>query len=255
MQLIDTHTHIYYHQGAALEEQLERCFENGIDRLFLPNVDLASLAQIQRVVEAYPKHCYPMAGLHPCSVKEDFKEVLQTIEELTDPSKIIAIGEIGLDLHWDSSTLPLQQEAFLWQVNWAKRLGLPVVIHCRNAFDELFELLEPLKDERLFGVFHCFTGTLEEANRAISLGFKLGIGGVVTFKNSGLDKVVKQIALEHLVLETDAPYLAPVPFRGKPNESSYLLYVAQKVADLHEISLEKLAEQTTINAQNVFRTL
>lgn len=252
MQLTDTHTHIYYHDEAALDEQIARCKAHDITRLFLPNVDRDSIAPVFNTVKKYPQYCFPMLGLHPCSVKENFQEELQYIQSFLDQQPIYAIGEIGLDLYWDKSTLSWQQEAFRIQVGWAKERNLPIVIHCREAFDELFILLDELKDEKLFGIFHCFTGTLEQANRAIALGFHLGIGGVVTFKNAGLDKVVQQIDLKHIVLETDAPYLAPVPYRGKPNESSYLLYVAQKVADLHQISLEELANTTTRNAKIVF---
>ncbi len=253
MKLTDTHTHIYYQAGSPeLALQMERCLNNGIDRLFLPNVDLKSVELIKETVAAYPNNCFPMLGLHPCSVQEDFHSVLSELEEAIDHTKIYAIGEIGLDLYWDKSTLPFQQEAFRTQVQWAKDLDLPIVIHCRDAFNELFELLEELNDNKLRGIFHCFTGNLEQAKQAIDYGFYLGIGGVVTFKNAGLDKVVKEINLQHLVLETDAPYLAPVPFRGKNNESSYLKYIAEKVADLHHISVEELASITTQNSVNIF---
>ncbi|MCL7989163.1 TatD family hydrolase [Sphingobacterium sp. lm-10] len=251
--LTDTHTHIYYHAGSPqLEEHLNRCFENNVHRLFLPNVDVASITAVMETVQAYPTHCFPMLGLHPCSVKEGYLSDLSAIERAIQSHKIYAVGEIGIDLYWDKTTLVIQQDAFRTQIGWAKALGLPIDIHCREAFDEVFAILEELKDEQLFGIFHCFTGTLEQAQRAIDLGFKLGIGGVVTFKKAGLDAVVSQIALEHIVLETDAPYLAPTPFRGKENESSYLRFVAEKVADLHQISLEKLAQITTQNSIDVF---
>jgi TatD DNase family protein len=253
MLLTDTHTHIYYNEGLVLEEHMQRCFENGIDRLFLPNVDVKSIAKVMNTVRTYPENCFPMLGLHPCSVGEDFLQDLASIENEISRSEIVAIGEIGLDLYWDKATLEIQKEAFRIQVSWAKDLNLPIVIHCRDAFDELFELLDELNDEKLYGILHCFTGSLEQAERAISLGFYLGIGGVVTFKNAGLDQVVKQIDLKHIVLETDAPYLAPVPFRGKANESSYLIYIAQKVADLHEISIEEVATITTENSKIVFK--
>lgn len=253
MLLTDTHTHIYYNEGLVLEEHMQRCFENGIERLFLPNVDIKSIAKVMNTVRSYPENCFPMLGLHPCSVGEDFLRDLASIENEISRSEIVAIGEIGLDLYWDKATLEMQKEAFRIQVSWAKDLNLPIVIHCRDAFDELFELLDELNDEKLYGILHCFTGSLEQAERAISLGFYLGIGGVVTFKNAGLDQVVKQIDLKHIVLETDAPYLAPVPFRGKANESSYLIYIAQKVADLHEISIEEVATITTENSKIVFK--
>lgn len=253
MQLTDTHTHIYYHEGLVLREHIQRCLANHIDRLFLPNVDVHSMAKVMSAVREFPENCFPMLGLHPCSVGTDYLKDLASIEKEISRSKIVAIGEIGLDLYWDKTTLDIQKEAFKIQVSWAKELNLPIVIHCRDAFDELFELLEELNDGRLFGIFHCFTGNLEQARRAISLGFYLGIGGVITFKNAGLDQVVKQIDLKHIVLETDAPYLAPVPFRGKANESSYLIYIAQRVADLHEIPVEEVARITTKNSELVFK--
>lgn len=253
MQLTDTHTHIYYHEGEDFNRQMQRCFDNGVDRLFLPNVDVPSIDKVMKSVQAFPENCFPMLGLHPCSVKDDFILQLNIIEKEILKHKIVAIGEIGLDLYWDKTTFEIQKEAFLIQANWAKELALPIVIHCRDAFDELFDLLEKLKDDRLFGIFHCFTGNLQQAKRAIDLGFLLGIGGVVTFKNSGLDKVVEQIDLKNIVLETDAPYLAPVPFRGKSNESSYLIHIAQKVADLHETSIEEVARITTENSITIFK--
>ncbi len=253
MLLTDTHTHIYYHAGTTkLQENLQRCFDNDIQRLFLPNVNSASIKPVFDTVAAYPDHCFPMLGLHPCDVKENYLEELKIIRKSLETYKVYAIGEIGLDLYWDKSTLEIQKNAFRTQVQWAKELNLPIDIHCREAFTELFELLEELHDDKLFGILHCFTGSLEQANRAIELGFALGIGGVVTFKKAGLDQVVKEIDLKHLVLETDAPYLAPVPFRGKENESSYLIYIAQKVADLHQISIEKVAEITTENSKRIF---
>lgn len=251
--LTDTHTHIYYHIGSAkMQEQIDKCLEHNIQRLFLPNVDTDSVNQVLATVQKYPNMCFPMLGLHPCSVKENYLEELTALEKAISTNKIYAIGEIGIDLYWDKSTLAWQQDAFRTQIKWAKSLGLPIDIHCRDAFDEIFEILEEMNDEKLFGIFHCFTGTLKQANRAIQLGFKLGIGGVVTFKKAGLDHVVKELDLKHLVLETDAPYLAPSPYRGKENESSYLLYVAQKVADLHEISIDEIARITTQNSKEVF---
>lgn len=251
--LTDTHTHFYYNiHTEKIVEQIQRCLDNSITRLFLPNVDRESIIAVMDTVKAYPKHCFPMLGLHPCSVKEDYKTELDAIEKAISQHKIYAIGEIGIDLYWEKSTLEWQKDAFRTQVNWAKQLGLPIDIHCREAFDETFELLDELQDDKLFGIFHCFTGNLEQAHRAIDLGFKLGIGGVVTYKKAGLDAVVKEIALEHLVLETDAPYLAPTPYRGKENESSYLHYIAEKVADLHQTSIEEVARITTLNSKSIF---
>lgn len=251
--LTDTHTHIYYHVNTPkLDEQLSRCFERGIERLFLPNVETESISQVMATVQSYPNNCFAMLGLHPCSVKDNYRDELKQIEKALTTYKIYAIGEIGLDLYWDKTTLELQREAFRIQVAWAKSMALPIDIHCREAFDELFALLEELKDDKLFGVLHCFTGNLEQAKKAIDLGFALGIGGVVTFKKSGLDAVVKQIDLKHIVLETDAPYLAPSPFRGKENESSYLHYVAEKIADIKETDVATIANITTANSKRIF---
>lgn len=231
---------------------MERCFANEVKRLFLPNVDVNSIALIDNLVAKYPDNCFAMAGLHPCDVKEDFKAQLDVIYKSIADRKIYAIGEIGIDLYWDKSTLAIQQEAFAMQIAWAKALNLPIVIHCREAFDEVFEVLEKLKDEKLRGIFHCFTGDLAQAKRAINLGFYLGIGGVVTYKKAGLDLVLADIPLNNLVLETDSPYLAPVPFRGKPNESSYLSYIAQKVADIYGLSIAEVADVTTENSRKIF---
>ena len=253
MIFTDTHTHLYYEQDAEKQAQLmERCFESDVNRLFLPNVDVASIAMIDDLVNKYPQNCFAMAGLHPCDVKDDYLSNLDIIYKSISARKIYAIGEIGIDLYWDKSTLNIQQDAFRKQINCAKDLGLPIVIHCREAFDEVFEVLESEKDEKLRGIFHCFTGNEEQANQAINLNFYLGIGGVVTYKKAGLDAVLTQIPLKHLVLETDSPYLAPVPFRGKPNESSYLIYIAQKLADIYNVSVEDVANITTENSKKIF---
>lgn len=249
----DTHTHIYYEQDAEKQAQLmERCFENGINRLFLPNVDVKSIAMIDSLVAKYPSSCFAMAGLHPCDVKNDYQQLLDEIYQSIVSRKIYAIGEIGIDLYWDKSTLAIQQDAFIKQINWAKALKLPIVIHCREAFDEVFEVLESEKSTELRGIFHCFTGNLAQAKQAINLNFYLGIGGVVTYKKSGLDEVLKQVPLSNIVLETDAPYLAPVPFRGKPNESSYLIYIAQKLAEIYALPIANIAQVTTENSKAIF---
>ena len=253
MILTDTHTHLYYETDPGkLTELMERSLDNQVSRLFLPNVDTKSIPLVFGLAEQYPNHCFPMLGLHPCDVKENFKEELSLIYNETSSRKVYAIGEIGIDLYWDKSTLSIQQEAFRTQISWAKQMSLPIVIHCREAFDEIFAVLDELKDDKLRGIFHCFTGDAEQAKKVIGLGFYLGIGGVLTYKNSGLDKVVQGISLEHIVLETDSPYLTPVPFRGKQNESSYLVYVAQRLADLIQISIDELAEITTRNSEIVF---
>ena len=231
---------------------MERCLANGIERLFLPNVDSASMELVMSQVNLFPGNCFAMLGLHPCDVKTTWREELSLISAAIPQHKIYAIGEIGIDLYWDKTTLNEQLEAFRIQIGWAKELKLPIVIHCRDAFDEVYEVLQQEYDENLRGIFHCFTGTLEQAQKITDMGFYLGIGGVVTYKNSGLDKVVQQIDLKQIVLETDSPYLTPVPHRGKPNESSYLIYVAQKVADLHQTDLETIAAITTENSKMVF---
>ena len=202
-------------------------------------------------MQAYPNNCYPMLGLHPCSVKDGWEAELETIKT-SNVGKIYAIGEIGIDLYWDKTTLGEQVKAFEQQIEWAKSLNLPIVIHCREAFDEVFEVLQQEKDDRLRGILHCFTGNLEQARQAIDLGFHLGIGGVVTYKNGGLDKILPQIDLRHIVLETDSPYLSPVPHRGKPNESSYLIYVAQKVAEIYQTDIQTVADITTANSMSIF---
>lgn len=253
MILTDTHTHLYYETDIEkLDGLMQRCLDNQVSRLFLPNVDSESIPMVFRLAERYPEHCFPMLGLHPCDVKDNFKEELNVISQEIERRKIYAIGEIGVDLYWDKSTLAIQQDAFRIQIGWAKQLNLPIVIHCREAFDQIFEILEELKDSKLRGIFHCFTGNQEQAKKVIDLGFFLGIGGVLTYKNSGLDKVVQEIDLKHIVLETDSPYLTPVPYRGKPNESSYLIHIAQKLADLKQVSLEKIAEVSTENSMRVF---
>lgn len=253
MLLTDTHTHIYYETDVEKQTLLmERCLENKVERLFLPNVDVASIKMIDDLVSRYPQNCFAMAGLHPCDVKEDYQQQLAIIYSSIADRNIYAIGEIGIDLHWDKTTLAFQQEAFKQQITWAKELDLPIVIHCREAFDETFEVLEEMKDDKLRGIFHCFTGNLAQAKRAIDLNFYLGIGGVVTYKKAGLDTILTEISLKNIVLETDSPYLAPVPFRGKPNESSYLVHIAQKVADIYQITVAEVAEITTTNSKKIF---
>lgn len=253
MLLTDTHTHLYYETDQEKQNLLiERCFAFDVKRLFLPNVDVKSIAMIDQLVAKYPENCFAMAGLHPCDVKEDYEEQLSIIYNSIADRSIYAIGEIGIDLYWDKTTLSIQQDAFKKQIAWAKDLGLPIVIHCREAFDEVFEVLDSEKDDRLRGIFHCFTGDLVQAKRAIDLNFYLGIGGVVTYKKAGLDLVLADIPLSNIVLETDSPYLAPVPYRGKPNESSFLIHIAQKVADIYGVSLEEVADVTTENSKMVF---
>ena len=227
--------------------------ESGIDRFFLPNIDHTSIGGMLQMEEDYPGQCFAMMGIHPCSIKEDYKEELAVVEKWLGERPFCAIGEIGIDLYWDKTHFRQQQDAFRQQIQWAKSLDIPIVIHSRDATAEVLEILEAQKDEQLRGIFHCFTGTLEEAQRIIDLDFYLGIGGVVTFKNGGLDKVVKDISLEHLVLETDAPYLAPAPKRGKRNESAYVRLVAEKIAAVQQVPFAEVANQTTANAEAIFK--
>ena len=262
MILTDTHTHLYYEvEPQKRKELMQRCLDSNVQRLFLPNVNTATIPLVNGLCADFPDYCFPMLGLHPCDVKPfadgdtmAYQDELGAIRTAIDSQKFYAIGEIGIDLYWDKTTLPIQQEVFIKQIGWAKELDLPIVIHCRDAFDEIFEIIEHEKDQKLRGIFHCFTGSAEQAQKVIDLGFLLGIGGVVTYKNSGLDKVVAEIDLENMVLETDSPYLTPVPYRGKPNESSYLVYIAQKIADLKLTSIEEVARITTENSKRLFGT-
>lgn len=253
MLLIDTHTHLYSEEfDQDRDAAITRCLENGVKKLYLPNVDSESITRMLDLEKAYPEVCIAMMGLHPCSVKENYKEELAIVKEWLDKRHFVAIGEIGVDLYWDKTFINEQIEAFNLQMDWAVEKNIPIVIHCRDAFDEIFEVLSK-RDKLPTGIFHCFSGNLEQANKIIGLGgFKLGIGGVLTFKNSGLDKVVEQIDLKHLVLETDSPYLAPMPHRGKRNESSYTKLVAEKLAVIKNCSIEEIAEITTQNAKEVF---
>ena len=253
MQIIDTHTHLYLKQfNDDVDMVIARSINSGIDKFIFPAIDSSHMKEMHDLQNKYPSNIYLMSGLHPVYVKENYKEELDLVVQSLDNHNYVAIGEIGIDLYWDKTFLKQQQEAFEFQIRLAISNDLPIVIHCREGFDEIFEILDAEKCTKLHGVFHCFTGTLDQANRAIRLGFKLGIGGVVTFKNGGLDKVINQIDLQHLVLETDAPYLSPVPFRGKRNESSYITYVLSKLSELYEISEIEIAKATTKNAIKIF---
>ena len=253
MQIIDTHTHLYLKQfNEDVDMVIARSINSGIDKFIFPAIDSSHMKEMHDLQNKYPSNIYLMSGLHPVYVKENYKEELDLVVQSLDNHNYVAIGEIGIDLYWDKTFLKQQQEAFEFQIRLAISNDLPIVIHCREGFDEIFEILDAEKCTKLHGVFHCFTGTLDQANRAIRLGFKLGIGGVVTFKNGGLDKFINQIDLQHLVLETDAPYLSPVPFRGKRNESSYITYVLSKLSELYEISEIEIAKATTKNAIKIF---
>lgn len=253
MILTDTHSHLYDSKFIAdRKAMIFRAFEENVQRIFIPNIDQHTVKGMMDIVAAHPQKCFPMMGLHPCHVKENYKQELVVLKKHLDAGGFCAVGEIGIDLYWDKTYVEEQKTAFRTQIQWAKEKDLPIAIHCRDAFYEIFEILEDEKDEKLRGIFHCFTGSLEQAQRAIALNFYLGIGGVVTFKKAGLDAVVQKIDLKHLVLETDSPYLAPSPNRGKRNESSYLIHIAQKVAYLHEVSLAKVALVTTENSKRIF---
>lgn len=251
---IDTHTHLFAEQFENdRHEVVEKALAAGVEYLLLPNIDTSTIVPMNQLAQAFPHNCAPMMGLHPSSVKEDWEEQLAVIKNELFTKKYIAVGEIGMDLYWDKTFIKEQQEAFRRQVSWAKELQIPIAIHAREAFDEIFEIVDELNDERLTGVFHCFTGTEAQAKKIMGYGgFKMGIGGVVTYKKAELDKVLVHVPLSELILETDAPYLAPVPFRGKRNESSYLLHIAEKLADIYQVSLKEVEQQTTASAKRLF---
>ena len=255
MQFIDTHTHLYLDDfDADRNEMIKRAVARGINRFLLPNIDQSSVGPLLDLCKAYPDYCFPMLGLHPTSVKDDWQMQLDHFEKLLQeiPTTFVAVGEIGLDFYWDKSFSAQQIEALRIQFNWAKKLHLPVAIHTRDAFPEMLAEIKEAQDGNLKGVLHCFTGNLEEAKNAIDLGFYLGIGGVLTYKKSDLPEVVKQVPAERLILETDAPFLPPVPYRGKRNESAFLFETAVKLAATLEMDLDTLAEITTKNAIELF---
>ena len=253
MKIIDTHTHLYLKQFKDdIDKVIQRSIDKGINKFIFPAIDSTHFDDMHDLKNKYPGSIYLMSGLHPVDVKENFKEELEFVVNSLKSHSYVAIGEIGIDLYWDKTYLKQQQEAFEFQIRLAIKNDLPIVIHCREAFDEIFEILDKENCDKLRGVFHCFTGTLEQANRAIQLGFKLGIGGVVTFKNGGIDKFLNRIDLNHIVLETDSPYLAPVPYRGKRNESSYITYVIDKLSEIYGLPIKKIASVTTKNAEKVF---
>ena len=253
MNLTDTHTHLYSEAfDHDRDEIISRALKSGIKRFFLPAIDSTYSERMYDLEKKYPKNIFLMSGLHQTHVKNNYLIEIKHVVEQLKKRKFVAIGEIGIDLYWDTSTLTQQKEAFRFQIQLAKEYKLPIVIHCRNAFDEVFEILEIEKSEDLFGIFHCFTGNVEQAKQAISYNMKLGIGGVVTYKNGNIDKFLSQIDLSHIVLETDAPYLSPVPFRGKRNESAYLLHIVEKVADIYGKEKKEISEITTNNAIEIF---
>jgi len=256
MNFIDTHAHLYSNKFKDdRNDVINNAIQSGVIKIFLPNISSKYTYSMLDLCKKFPKICFPMMGLHPCDVKiESIEKELLHVEEMLKKEKFIAVGEIGLDLYWDKSTLDIQKEAFRFQIELAKKHKLPIAIHVRDSFTEAIEIVEELNDENLSGVFHCFTGDNEQANRVIDLqNFFLGIGGVLTFKNSGLDKTISKIDIKHLLLETDAPYLTPSPYRGKRNESKYIVNIAEKLAEIKGISINEVGEITTKNARNLFK--
>jgi TatD DNase family protein len=254
MHLTDTHTHLFAEEfDADRIAMLQRAFDKGVTSCFLPNIEVSTVEAMLKVCDDFPDNCFPMMGLHPCSVDANYMEQLTIIKEWFGKRKFYGVGEIGIDLFHDITFAEQQKKAFAIQVEWAKEMNLPIIIHCRNSFNEVMEIVTELHDERLKGIFHCFTGTTEDAKRVMDLkSFKMGIGGVVTYKNSTLPQVLKEVPLPYLVLETDSPYLTPAPFRGKRNESSYIWYVADKISEIYRLPMEKIAEITTQNAREIF---
>lgn len=252
--MIDTHTHLYSSQfDEDRDEAIQRALDAGVQQLLLPNVDNRSIDGMLALEAKYPGVCFPMMGLHPCSVNEDWEAALSQLKKWIDQRPFIAIGEIGIDLYWDKTFQTQQEQAFITQINWAKERNLPIVIHARDSFPEIYRILDDHNDERLRGVFHCFSGTEADVQKILSYGgFSFGIGGVITYKKSTLPDAVKHIPLDKLVLETDSPYLAPTPFRGKRNESAYITHVASKISDIFEVSEQEIGRITTENARNLF---
>ena len=256
MNFIDTHTHLFLKQFEDdIDDVIEIAIRSGITKMFLPNISSETTDSMLQLCEKYPENCFAMMGLHPCDVKkETMEKELLHVEEMLEKEKFIAVGEIGLDLYWDKTTLEIQKMAFEFQIELAKKHKLPIVIHVRNSFEQAIEIVENLNDENLSGVFHCFTGNVDDSKRITNLGnFYLGIGGVLTFKNSGVDTTIEKIDMKHLLLETDSPYLSPTPFRGKRNESKYIINIAEKLSEIKGLEIEEIAKITTENAQNLFK--
>ena len=254
MIITDTHTHLYSETfNDDRHSMIHRAVKLGVSRFFIPAIDSTYTQSMLQLKEDFPEQVYLMMGLHPTHVKENYADELKHVEHMLTQHQFYAVGETGIDLYWDKSTLGIQKKAFKHQIQLAKKHKLPIVIHCRDAFDDIFDVLEGEKDDRLFGIFHCFTGTLEQAQQAISYNMKLGIGGVITFKNGKIDQFINQIDLKHIVMETDAPYLAPVPYRGKRNESAYIVNVLEKLSTIYNRPVEDIAEITTQNSKDVFK--
>ncbi|MFB6258684.1 MAG: TatD family hydrolase [Flavobacteriales bacterium] len=254
MILTDTHAHLYADEFTEdRDEMLQRAFKTGVERIFLPNIDPSTTEKMNKLVASYPDHCFPMMGLHPGSVGADWEKALEHVREELEKGGYCAVGEIGLDFYWDTTYAEEQRQAFRQQIDLAKEHELPIVIHVRDSFREAFDIVEEMNTPNLRGIFHCFTGDLEDAEDIIALGgFLIGIGGILTFKNAELDNIVEKIGLDHMVLETDAPYLAPDPNRGERNESSYLVHIAERMADVHGTTPKEIAEVTTENSRELF---
>ncbi len=253
MKFIDTHTHLYLTQfDDDRDIVVKRAIDSSVEKMFLPNIDSKSIDKLLELSHSYPKNCFPMIGLHPTSVDENYKDELNKLEKYLGKEKFYAIGEIGIDLYWDKTFIKEQQEVFRYQINMAKEGNLPIIIHARESFNEIFEIVEKEKNEKLTGIFHSFTGNREQAEKIINWGFKIGIGGILTFKNSNLSETLKNVDIKNIVLETDSPYLAPTPKRGKRNESSYLIYIAEKIAQIKNITIEEVAEVCYANTKEIF---
>jgi len=253
--LIDTHTHLFVEEFDNDRDQVvQRAIDSGVEVFLLPNIDVQTIESMHALSKKYPNNCFPMMGLHPGSVDTSWKANLDIIKEKLFSGNYIAVGEIGMDLYWDKTNVVAQREVFSVQVEWAKELNLPIVIHSRDAYEEIYKILDKLNDANLSGVFHCFTGSEKDAEKILSYGnFKLGIGGVLTYKNARIDESLKNVGLEHIVLETDSPYLTPVPFRGKRNESAYMVHVAERLANVYGVSVSRVEEVTTKNARELFQ--
>ena len=251
--IIDTHTHLYLNDFAAdIDEVIKRAADEGVEKFYLPAIDSSETENIFSLEKKYPAKCFAMMGLHPCSVKENYKEELEMVYNWLQKREFAAVGEIGLDFYWDKTFTDQQYESFHQQIEWALQFDLAAILHTRDAMQQAIDVIKEYEGKKLRGIFHCFSGTLQNALDIIGTGFYLGIGGVVTYKNAGLAEVIKEMDIKHIVLETDAPYLTPVPFRGKRNESSYLKYVVEKIAEIKNISAEEVEVITTQNAENIF---
>jgi TatD DNase family protein len=253
MYMIDTHTHLYLEDFKEdIDTVIQRAKDAGVEQFYLPNIDSSSIDAMLQLEQQYPGICMAMMGLHPCSVKEDYKEELKLVEAWLGKRTFAAVGEIGLDYYWDKTFIPQQKQAFQQQIEWALQYNIPIVIHSRDSLQDCIDMVRNNQNGKLRGIFHCFGGSLEEAKQIMDLNFLMGIGGVVTYKKSGLAEILQEIPLSSLVLETDAPYLTPVPFRGKRNEPAYLQYIVKKIAETKEISEEEVKRQTTMNAEKLF---